>query len=206
MSKIDKKPIIGILGGIGAGKTTVADEFKKLGCKVINADEIAHRLLDSAAIRKRLVNLFGEAILGAAGEINRKKLAEIAFEDREKVKSLNRILHPPVLAKTRKLIAEYSRRPRVRAIVLDMPLLAEVGWLDMCDKVIFIKCKKALRLKRAPKKGIFNETQLKKRENFQISLDKKAKVADNIIDNNSALSALTKKVTAIFSGIINQSK
>jgi len=196
-----KKPIIGILGGIGSGKSTVAAEFAKLGCRIIDADNIARELLGREAVREKMVGLFGESILDSADKINRKKLAEIAFADVDKLSSLNSVLHPLVLARAEQLIEQYKRHPQVKAIVLDMPLLAEVGWDKRCDRLIFVDCKRQLRTARMKEKGGFDENQLKIRENFQISLDKKASISDNTINNNSDLLVLTKQVTDIFSYI-----
>jgi len=85
--------------------------------------------------------------------------------------------------------------------VLDMPLLVEVGWAKRCDKLVFVDCKPQLRAKRAKKMGYSGEKQLKIRENFQISLDNKAAIADNIVDNNSGFSELTEQVAETFSYI-----
>jgi dephospho-CoA kinase len=85
-----------------------------------------------------------------------------------------------------------------------MPLLAEVGWEKRCDRLIFVKCKQKIRAKRAKKMGILDKGELKNRENFQISLDKKEGIADNTIDNNSGFSALARQVTDIFSGIMGK--
>ena len=201
MSTAGKKPIIGILGGICSGKSTVADEFAKLGCKVIDADKMAHELLDRKDIRERVVGLFGETVTGRGGNIDNKKLAGVVFADEEKLSSLNKIIHPFVLERAEKLIEKYNGQSHVKAIVLDMPLLAEVGWEKRCDKLIFVDCKRELRFKRAKKMGIFDENQLKIRENFQISLDKKVAITDNTIDNNSGFSALAKQIAEIFSCI-----
>ncbi len=203
MDNIGEKPIIGILGGIGSGKSTVAAEFVKLGCKVIDADKIAHELLEKKAVRKKIVGLFGQAILDSAGKIDHRKLAEVVFADAEKLSSLNKIIHPLVLERAEVLIKQYNRQNQVKAIVLDMPLLAEVGWAERCNKLIFVDCKRQLRLDRAKKAG-FDENQFKIRENFQISLDNKAGLADNIIDNNSGLLALVKQVADIFSDTVDK--
>jgi dephospho-CoA kinase len=202
VGKIAEKPIIGIIGGIGSGKSTVAAEFAKLGCKVIDADRIAHALLDEPAIREEVVGLVGQAVLDSSGKINREKLAEVVFVDDQMLESLNRIIHPPVLRRTEELIEKFQGQNQVKAIVLDMPLLVEVGWHKRCDKLIFVNSEKKLRLERAKKKG-FDGNQVKIRENFQISLDNKANLADNTIENNSDFSAIAKQVTGIFSYIMN---
>jgi len=221
VGKAGKKPIIGILGGIGSGKSTVAAEFAKLDCAVIDADKIAHELLDRKDIKDKIVNLFGQAVLDSAKKVDSSKLADIVFTDADKLASLNKIIHPFVLARIEELIKQYQaeagavspappfpdfrrggvREPPLQAIVLDMPLLAEVGWAERCDKLIFVDCKRQLRVDRARKKCFFDENKIKIRENFQISLDNKVTISDNTIDNNSGFSALAKQVTDIFSEI-----
>jgi len=201
VGNIGEKPIIGILGGIGSGKSTVAAEFVKLGCKVIDADKIAHELLEKKDVREKIVGLFGQAILDSAGKIDHRKLAEVGFADADKLSSLNKTIHPLVLERAEVLIKQYNRQNQVKAIVLDMPLLAEVGWARRCNKLIFVDCKRQLRLDRAKKTG-FDENQFKIRENFQISLDNKAGLADNIVDNNSGLLSLVKQVADVFSDTV----
>jgi dephospho-CoA kinase len=181
----------------------VAAEFAKLGCAVIDADEIAHKLLDEPAIKNKVVAAFGDNILGPDGKIGRKKLGNIVFAEKKKLLLLEKIIHPYVLKRAEKLIRQYNRRKQVKAIVLDMPLLAEVGWDKRCDRIIFVDCKQQLRVKRAKKSGTFSKNQLKIRENLQISLDKKAGIAENTIDNNSGFSALAGQVAEIFSCIMD---
>jgi dephospho-CoA kinase len=197
-----KKTIIGIIGGLCAGKSTVAGEFAKLGCAVIDADKIAHQLLDKKEVRAKIVRVFGKEVLNDKGKISRSELANKVFSDPEKLAKLINILHPPVLARAEQLIAEHSSNPKVKAIVLDIPLLVEVGWEKRCDRVIFVDCNPPIRLERAKKKGVFEADELKVRENLQISLDKKRRIADNIVDNNSDLSGLSKQIANIFSSIV----
>jgi len=200
VGKTGKKPIIGILGGIASGKSTVAAEFAKLGCEVINADKIAHELLENEAVKRQIVAAFGPSILDQKGRIDRKKLADIVFADTHKLSSLNLIVHPLVLERAEQQIDKCSRQNQVRAIVLDVPLLAEVDWAKRCDRLIFVRCSKRIRAERAKKMG-FDKNQLKIRENFQISLDNKAGIADNTIENNSDFSALVRQVADIFTDI-----
>lgn len=197
MTRTGDKPIIGIVGGIASGKSTVAAEFAKLGCAVVDADRIAHELLDESGVKAKVTACFGASVLGTRGGLDRKKLADIVFADGDNLVKLTEIIHPPVLAEAQRLIEEYNKQPWVQAVVLDMPLLVETGWHKRCDKVVFIDCNRATRGERAKKMGLFDEKQLEVRENFQISLDRKAKLSDNIIDNNSGLSALAKQVVNI---------
>jgi len=200
VDNVDKKPIIGILGGIASGKSAVAAQFAMLGCKVIDADDIVHKLLRDDTVKDRIVASFGREILNSAGQIDHKKLADAVFANAERLSSLNKIVHPPVLRRTEELIERYSHQDQVKAIVLDMPLLAEVGWAGRCDRLVFVQCNDQLRASRAKKKG-FDANQLKIREKFQISLDKKVTLADNMVVNNSGFSALVRQVADIFSDI-----
>jgi len=199
---IGDKPVIGILGGIGSGKSTVAAEFAKLGCKVIDADKIAHKLLDRKTVKEKIVGLFGEAILNSSGKVEHKKLAGVVFASDEKLDSLNGVIHPLVLKHTEELIEQYNQQNQVKAIVLDMPLLVEVGWAKRCDRLIFVDCEQKIRAERAKKRD-FDKNQIKIRENFQISLDNKESLADNVVENNSDFSALVRQVADIFSDIMN---
>ena len=205
MDKAGKKPIIGILGGIGSGKSTVSAEFVKLGCGLIDADKIAHELLEEKSVKEKIVNLFGNDILDSCEKINHKKLADIVFNDYQKLSMLNGIIHPLVLKKAEELIEEFNQQKQTKAIILDMPLLLEVGWEKHCNKLIFIDCDEKIRADRVKKMG-FNKNQLKIRENFQISLDKKASIADNTVVNNSGFSTLVKQVADIFSYIMDNSR
>jgi len=197
-----KKPIIGILGGIASGKSSVAAAFAKLGCAVIDADDIAHDLLNDSHVKSQVINEFGTAVLDSTDRVNRSKLGDIVFADESKLTMLNEILHPLITQRAEQLIGQYEKIENIKAIVLDAPLLVEVGWDKKCDKLVFVACGLEKRLKRAQKKGISNENQLKMREKFQISLDSKASLVDNTIDNNSSLSALAEQVAKIFSSIM----
>jgi len=198
-----KKPIIGILGGICSGKSSVAAEFCKFGCGIVDADEIAHGLLNEETVKGKIISIFSNDILDEQGKIDRKKLAKEAFIDTQKISELNSIVHGQVLSKAEELINQYNSNPKVKAIVLDMPLLMEVGWDKKCDKLIFVDCKRQLRAERAQKYCDFDENELKIRENFQISLDKKKKISDNVVNSNSDFLDLSRQVAEIFSDIVS---
>jgi len=199
------KPLIAIIGGIASGKSTVAEQLAKLGCAVIDADKMAHDLLEKDSFRDELVRLFGPEILDASGVIDRRKLARRVFADAGQLGRLNDVIHPHVLRRTEELIERYNRNPGFKAIVLDMPLLVEVGWAGRCDRIIFVDCDRAQRVRRAKCKGLAGERDIKIRENFQISLDRKKRLADNTLDNNSDFSTLVRQIKNIFSDITKNS-
>ncbi len=193
------KPVIGIVGGIASGKSVVAAEFGKLGCAVIDADVLAREALEVPTIREAIVAQFGPGILASAGGIDRQALGKIVFSDAAKLQALNGIVHPLVLQQTEALLDRYQQDPGVKAVVLDMPLLVEVGWADRCDRIVFIQCNRDRRIERAKRGRSIDEREVKIRENFQISLDTKAALADNSIDNNSDFSTLVRQIEFIFS-------
>lgn len=197
MSKLSGKKIIGILGGIGSGKSSVAEIFGQNGCAVINADRIAQGLLDEDYIKVQIRSEFGDGVFDVSGLVDRKNLAKKVFDDHEKLEKLNNIIHPPVMAIVEDNILSLNDNNSVKAIVLDIPLLVEVGWEKRCDYLVFVDCDIEKRLERAAQKGKFFKKQLKIRENHQISLDKKQKISDYIISNNSDFSTLNNQVEEI---------
>ncbi len=198
-----KKPIIGLLGGIASGKSTVAAQFASLGAAVIDADRIAKDLLHDPKVIQQIRGAFGEKVFDSAGNIDKQKLSDTVFNDPSSVRTINSIIHPRVMEKTEMLIEQYQAEEGIVAVVLDIPLLMEVGWEKRCDKLVFVDCEEQIRLKRASKRQFFNENLLKKREKFQISLDKKKKISHYIINNNEDLSELTRQISEIFPVLIS---
>jgi dephospho-CoA kinase len=196
-----KKRIIGILGGIASGKSMVAGMFSKHGCKIIDADKMAHAVLGRPEVLSQLIARWGTSVLDSQGQVNRKQIAKIVFTSQEEVDFLNQQVHPYVLDQTERLIDRYQTDPGGAPIVLDMPLLLEVGWDKKCDFLVFVECSLEKRCSRIGKKGKIGINQLKKREIFQISLDKKKKRAHYTINNNSDKSDVAEQVAQIFSSI-----
>jgi dephospho-CoA kinase len=195
-----QKPTIGLLGGIASGKSTVASAFQDLGCAIINADLLAHKALDQNIIQQAIREEFGPEVLVEDGSVDRNALGHLVFQDAHKLSKLNSLLHPWILEKCRAELDEHLRNPAIPAIVLDMPLLLEVEWDKFCNYIVFVECPRKMRLQRAKKRGI-NPENLVEREIFQISLDKKANRADNILINTSDLSSLVRQVTKIFAHV-----
>lgn len=190
-------PVIAIIGGIGSGKSTVAAEFARLGCTVLDADRMAHELLDDLNVQQELVSCFGPGIRDERGRIDRGKLAGQAFSDPANVHKINGILHPRVMEQCLRRIEQCRRDPACRGVVLDAPLLLEAGWEGQYDWLVFVECPPQVRIVRAACKGLSPE-EVKKREFFQISLDKKRDMAHYIVQNNSDVFAVTEQVGRIF--------
>jgi dephospho-CoA kinase len=199
---LTQKRIVGIIGGIGSGKSTVAAEFSKLGCAVIDADALVHRFLDEKPVQERIAKALRTSPLNESGPLNRQRIAHLVFDNPESLAKLNSILHPLVLEETERLIEEYRKIEEISAIILDMPLLIEMGWAERCDRIIFVECPQDLRYQRIQKKRDLAVKDIKMRENFQISLDKKHFQADTTINNNTDHSTLVGQVIEIFSDIV----
>jgi dephospho-CoA kinase len=195
------KTVIGILGAIGSGKSQVASLFEALGCGVIYADRISHQVLEREDIRAKIADIWGPEVVGSGGAVDRKRLGEAVFDDPEKLKVLTSILHPEILRIIESKIRSFEENPDISAIVLDVPLLMEVGWHVRCDFLIYVETREDIRHQRLERCRNLDKNQQKKRENLQISLDKKKEVANFIIENNSDVSDLAKQVEKIYSAI-----
>ena len=197
------KPIIGLTGGIGAGKSKVAQMLADLGSAVIDADQIGHEVLDRPEVIAAVRGRFPGGVIGPDGLINRESLSRIVFSSPEERTWLETLVHPLIAGRRDELIGNYLADPAVRAIVLDAPLLVETGWYNRCDALIFVDCEPVRRVERVRQTRGWTTEMLRQRENFQKSLDLKRRLADYIIDNNSSLDHCRKQLEAVFSAIIS---
>ncbi|MCM8771058.1 MAG: dephospho-CoA kinase [Candidatus Omnitrophica bacterium] len=173
---------IGLTGSWGTGKTTVAGMFKRLGAKVIDADKIAHRLIQPhTLIYQKLISVFGKKILKKnCTAIDRKKLARIVFSKKTFLTKLNKIIHPEVI----RTIKERIKKDKSKIIILDAPLLIETGLDEIVDKLIVVKTSRDKQINRLKEKTGLSKKEISKRISYQLPLSYKIKKADFVIDNN----------------------
>lgn len=195
----EEKLIIGLTGAVGAGKTTVAKQFRKFGCAVISADVIDHQVLEKSAVAEQLEQWWGAEIFEVSGKIDRKALGNIVFEDSTAMKRLTDLVHPIILKRQEALIREYQADESVKATILDVPLLFELGQQGMCDFVVFVEAEEDLRIQRLKESRGWDRDRIKKIENLQLGLDIKAIMSDHRVENNSTISALADSVAKIYS-------
>ncbi|MHC4414251.1 MAG: dephospho-CoA kinase [Planctomycetota bacterium] len=193
-------PIIGLAGGIGAGKSAVARVLADLGCVVARADEMARDALRDPAIRDTLLRWWGRGVLDDAGDIDRAAVARIVFTRPRDRKRLESLVHPWVEAQRRALFREAPAG--TRALVIDAPLLFEAGLGEACDAVIFVVADRTTRLARLAATRSWNEQDLSKREESQLPLDEKRARSDYVITNNGDLEALTEQVRRTLGEIV----
>lgn len=192
--------MIGLAGGIGSGKSTIGGIFKSLGAVIIDADRVAHQVLESPEVIPAIAETFGPGVI-SGGKVSRAALAGLAFEDRASLDRLNSIVHPAVLAKCREIIENSQKDKNCRAVVLDAPLLFEAGLEDACDTIVFVDADDGLRLKRVAAARGWDQKELSRREKFQDSLKSKRERADYTIDNNGSLSDAAEKAREVWKAI-----
>jgi dephospho-CoA kinase len=198
------KPVIGLVGGIGAGKSTAAAALARLGCAVIDGDAIGHRLLDSPAVRDRLRQRWGEGIFRPDGAVDRGRLGAIVFADgseRER-KALEGILHPLIRSGIADAITRAQADAAVTAVVVDAAVLLEAGWDDLCTHLVFIEADQTTRARRATAARGWDRPTWSAREKSQISLDKKRRRCDYAIANSSSVPHLNEQIRGIFREIL----
>jgi dephospho-CoA kinase len=188
--------VIGITGGFGTGKSFVASLFRNLGGEVLDADRIAHAAIrKTSPAYKKIVRAFGEGVLDSRRNIDRRKLAEVVFESRVRLKALNRIVHPIVIAAMKKRMQE--ARPG-SVIVLDVPLLVEAGLAPLADRLVVVKASRSRSVARAMRKFRITKGECMKRIRNQMPLKEKVRIADFIIDNDGTRKETERQVRKIW--------
>ena len=198
--------VIGVTGGVGTGKSTVAKMFKELGAVVLDADAIAHQLMEPKRLCwRRVVDAFGEEVLNEDQSINRRRLAEIVFGDVQRRRDLEAIIHPQVLRQIKQRLHRLGRSRRVRAVVLDVPLLVEVDAQGMADALVVVTAPRDVQLERlAHRYGEPGEAQA--RIEAQMELSAKAALADVVVDNAGTLDATRTQVKRIWEQLVPSHK
>ena len=202
MSKASKnKPVIGLVGGVGAGKSTVAARLAELGCAVIDADGIGHEVLATDPVRQAVRARWPDLPLTADGQIDRRSLGRIVFADPKALADLNAIMHPAMGEEIARRIAACSARESVRAVVLDAAVLFEAGWDALCTHRVFVEAPASARARHAAGRG-WDEATWQAREKSQISLDTKRPRCDYVLGNHSDLAYLNKQIDEFFHGVV----
>lgn len=186
--------IIGLTGGIASGKSTVSQMLEQRGFTIVDADLAARKVVEpGASAYKQVVTEFGEGIILNDGTLNREKLGTIVFNDEEKRKKLNAIVHPAVREKMKEW-QEAAIQNGKKTIILDIPLLFESNLLHMVDKTIVVYVDEETQLQRLMERNSFREDEARTRIASQLPLRQKKEMADAVIDNNGTLSETERQV------------
>jgi len=198
--------IIGLSGGIGAGKSTVARMLKKLGAVVIDADKIGHQVLKKTEVIEKIRRRWGSDVLNRKGEVDRKKLARAVFDDEAELKALQRIVHPLILREIRKRIEEFREESESGVIVLDAPLLHETKLDALCDAVIYVEANRRARANRLKEERGWRMSEVLKREKFQLKPSQKRRLADYIVRNSGSLEETFRQVEELWKSLTQTRK
>ena len=171
--------IIGLTGGIGSGKSTIAGYFKEFGVPVYIADEEARKLMDDPGIIQKVQSVFDENVV-ENNALNRKKIADLVFSAPEKLKKLNSVIHPEVKKHFLEWVNDHKDKPFV---IKEAAILFESGTYKDCDKIIVVTAPEEIRVQRVMKRDKVTKEQVLDRINHQWPDEKKVELADYVIQN-----------------------
>lgn len=195
---------LGLTGGIASGKTAVAAMLRELGFDVLDADSLAHQLIEAGQpAYDEVVREFGPAILDPDKRVNRAKLASIVFDDRAKLARLNAIVHPRVEAAAHRQLDEWSRNGTRPAAFIEAALLVEAGYHKKLDGLVVTWCRPDQQIERLRARGL-TEQQARQRINAQLPVEEKLRYATEKIDCSGSLEETRRQVATLAAKLRNK--
>lgn len=185
-------PVIGIVGGVGSGKSSVAKKLAELApVAIIDADKFGHLALELPEVKAKLLQRFGPAIFDGDDHVVRSRLAQLVFGDASEAiaarADLESITHPEIGRLTKQEVERHRAAGGVCWIILDAALLLEAGWREFCDAVVFIDVTPDRRLRQVETQRGWSQDEWQRREASQWPVERKRAAADIVIDNNGTL-------------------
>ncbi len=193
--------VIGISGGIGAGKSFVAREFERLGCVVVDSDLESRQVLNQPQTLRTLQEWWGPGVVQNA-QADRGAIAKIVFHDPEQRKRLEALIHPQVHSARARAVAKATRDQRP-AVIVDAPLLYEAGVEKECDAVVFVDASAELRQQRVRTRG-WDRDELARREGTQLSLEEKGRRADAVVHNDASPEVVRERVRTVLNELLTR--
>lgn len=193
------KPVIGLIGGIGAGKSSAARCFAGRGGFVIDADALGHEALRQPQIVEQVVGRWGERVRKADGSLDRRGIARLVFADREERNTLEQMVFPYIGERCRQEIARGMADPAARFVVLDAAVLLEAGWNTAVDRIVYIDAPRDVRLARLAARSGWTEADLAAREAAQWPEQLKKARADAVLVNAAGPAELQQQVDRLLS-------
>ena len=195
--------VIGVTGGVGTGKSAVAGMFKRLGAVVLDADTLAHQSMEPKRLAWRsIVRAFGDKVLNDDQTVNRRRLAEVVFRDEALRHRLEAIIHPQVLREIRRQLGRLRRQHRIRAVVLDVPLLLEVGAQRLADAVVVVTASSQAQRERLAARDGWSTEEMTARIGAQWELSAKEALADYVVDNSDGVERTRTQVKRIWNQLV----
>lgn len=193
--------IIGLTGGIASGKSTVSNILNKIGVKIVDADKISKKLSERKDIIKEIQEKISKDILDNENKLDRIKLKNIVFNNKEKLNILNEIFHPKIREEFKKIKLNSHKHD---IIIFDIPLLFETGMYKLCDKNILVYIDKDIQIKRLILRDNITEELAEKIINSQMSLEEKKEKSDILINNDKTIEELEIKVMEIYNNLLKE--
>ena len=189
---------VGLTGGIATGKSAVGRMFVELGCHLIDADRIVHRLFEPGqAVYKAVVQEFGDSIIASDGTIDRKVLGDIVFEDPQVREKLNSLVHPATIQYQQDWLLELEGSDPQGIGIVEAALMIEVGTYKNYDKLIVAACPPELQKQRLRSRSGLSGEQIDARIRAQMPMEEKVKYADYVIDTSGDLAATHSQVVEV---------
>jgi dephospho-CoA kinase len=194
---------VGLTGGIASGKSTVSRIFASFGAKVLDADEVAREvLLPGQPAWTKLRRAFGQEFFHSDGTVKRKQLRKLVFADPEKRSQLNAIVHPEVMKEINRRSEILSSSVQTGVLLVDVPLLLEVGVANRFDKVVVVYVSKSVQINRLQQRDGISEEEAKQALKAQMALSKKVEQADYVIDNSGTLDETQAQVQRVWQELL----
>ncbi len=191
--------VVGVTGGIGAGKSAVSGMMAELGARVVDADEIAREVLsDDPDLVSTLVREFGEDLLAPDGSLDRRELGRRAFRDGPSRERLNYLMHPPILARTRQILERIREQGYDGVVVLDAALLVECRALDLVDRLVVVTAPERIRHRRLKEGRGLSGEEIRARAAGQLPPEEKTALADEVIINDGSREELRRKTREVW--------
>jgi dephospho-CoA kinase len=176
---------VGLTGGLASSKSFVGESLAAMGCHLLKADALGHRLLEPGTeVHERVVEAFGRGILDEEGRIVRRRLASLVFEDPEKLAALNAIVHPAVIEEEEKWMREVAAADPHGIAIVEAAILIETGSYRRFDKIVLAVCTDEQQIERAMKRDGLTREEALARLKRQMPLEEKRKFADYVIDTS----------------------
>lgn len=195
--------VVGLVGGVASGKSSVARALAEKGAHVIDSDAMAHHLLDEEKFVQKIRREFGEDVL-VDGKVDHAALANVVFNDEKELEKLNSIMHPPLLDRIRAVLEEKNEKEVGSVVVIDAALLLEAGLGEICDYVVYVQCSLKTRLWRARQNRQWKNGDMKRREKFQLMLGEKRNRSDFTVNNNLSPGFMKKEVDRFWKEFIER--
>lgn len=187
--------VIGLTGGIGTGKSTVSDYLRKKGCTILDADEISRKMTEAGMPALLIIqNVFGNEVINTDGSLNRHKLGDIVFNDKDKLQKLQQIITTEVVDNINRKLSQLQSENCDNIVVIDAPLLFECGMENIADENWLVITDMSIRIKRVKERDNLSEEQIIARINNQMSQEDKEKISDYILDNSGSLQQLYEQI------------